>query len=53
MTTEAERFSTIHSVMDSESWYDAMVDRNIGMISETEQRQMSKILVVKEGVGGN
>ena len=39
--------------MDSESWYDAMVDRNRGMISESEQRQISTILVVQAGVGGN
>lgn len=53
MTTEAERISTIHSVMDSGSWYDAMVDRNKGMISEEEQKRISEILVVQAGVGGN
>jgi molybdopterin/thiamine biosynthesis adenylyltransferase len=53
MTTEAERTSTIHSVSDPSIWYDTMVDRNTGMISEEEQNLISEVLVVQAGVGGN
>lgn len=36
-----------------ENYYRAMTDRNIGIISDTEQERISKAVIAQAGVGGN
>jgi molybdopterin/thiamine biosynthesis adenylyltransferase len=52
MATETET-ELIMETYDSETWYEAITDRNLGIISRDEQKRISEILIVQAGVGGN